>query len=178
MYSTDTKHTARLVDRGSIVTWLPGKTLTRNEAITAMTIAEVIGSGGTQGHNLKSGDPLRPYCTSTIGLPSYESSAPRRSAARFGAWMTRLARLAELADVVGDRARSNWVFYQLRCRPRSRQACQIDRSGVGGGHSQWPRIVGWLTSARWATKPNKDDQCAEDQHPLSVQQGKCGVFRH
>lgn len=40
MSSTATRHTAQAVAGGWAVTWLPGRVLTRNGAITAMTIAE------------------------------------------------------------------------------------------------------------------------------------------
>lgn len=42
MTSDITRHTATHVDDGWTVTWLPGRTLTQNEAITAMTIAEMV----------------------------------------------------------------------------------------------------------------------------------------
>jgi hypothetical protein len=42
MTSDSTPHTAQATDGGWSVTWLPGRVLTRNEAITAMTIAESI----------------------------------------------------------------------------------------------------------------------------------------
>lgn len=43
MVSSETRHWADKVDQGWSVTWLPGRTLDRNEAITAMTIAEIVG---------------------------------------------------------------------------------------------------------------------------------------
>lgn len=43
MHSTATRHAARLAEGGWTVTWLPGRMLTRNQAITAMTIAEQTG---------------------------------------------------------------------------------------------------------------------------------------
>jgi hypothetical protein len=43
MRSTDTPHTAQPYGDGWAVTWLPGRVLTRNQAITAMTIAETTG---------------------------------------------------------------------------------------------------------------------------------------
>lgn len=42
MTSDVTRHTATRTCGGWTVTWLPGRTLTRDEAITAMTIAEMI----------------------------------------------------------------------------------------------------------------------------------------
>jgi hypothetical protein len=41
MSSDQTRHTARAAGGGWTVTWLPGRVLTRDQAITAMTIAEV-----------------------------------------------------------------------------------------------------------------------------------------
>jgi hypothetical protein len=62
MHSTDTPHTARWAGDGWTVSWLPPeRALNRNEAVTAMTIAEVVGRGGTPGHELMSGDPLWPH---------------------------------------------------------------------------------------------------------------------
>jgi hypothetical protein len=42
MTSDITRHTATRTDDGWTVTWLPGRTLTRDEAITAMTVAEMV----------------------------------------------------------------------------------------------------------------------------------------
>jgi len=43
MSSTETRHTARAADSGGwTVSWLPGRTLTQNQAVTAMTIAEAV----------------------------------------------------------------------------------------------------------------------------------------
>jgi hypothetical protein len=43
MSSDVTRHTARAADGGgSTVSWLPGRTLTQSQAVTAMTIAEVV----------------------------------------------------------------------------------------------------------------------------------------
>jgi hypothetical protein len=44
MTSDLTPHAARATDGGWSVTWLPGRRLTQNQAITAMTIAEVVRS--------------------------------------------------------------------------------------------------------------------------------------
>jgi hypothetical protein len=46
MRSPDTRHTATAFWS---VTWLPGRNLTRDEAITAMTIAEVVGQVPAKG---------------------------------------------------------------------------------------------------------------------------------
>jgi len=45
MRSTDTAHTAEAVDGGWAVTWLPGRVLTRNQAVTAMQLAAAVGRG-------------------------------------------------------------------------------------------------------------------------------------
>jgi hypothetical protein len=45
MRSTDTAHTAKHTDAGWEVTWLPGRVLDRNQAVTAMTIASYVGRG-------------------------------------------------------------------------------------------------------------------------------------
>jgi len=46
MTSPDTPHTAAAIGGGWEVTWLPGRTLDRNQAITAMTIADTVGGRG------------------------------------------------------------------------------------------------------------------------------------
>jgi hypothetical protein len=46
MSSPATPHTARATGEGWAVSWLPGRTLTRNEATTAMVIANVVGDRG------------------------------------------------------------------------------------------------------------------------------------
>jgi hypothetical protein len=46
MSSPDTPHTATVTGGGWEVSWLPGRTLDRNQAITAMTIASTIGGTG------------------------------------------------------------------------------------------------------------------------------------
>ena len=61
MTSDTTRHTAAVLPGVTVeggptawgVTWLPGRALTRNQAITAMTIAEVVAE-----HDMR-GDPLR-----------------------------------------------------------------------------------------------------------------------
>ena len=54
MHSAETRHTAELTDGGWEASWLPGHALDRNQAITAMTIAETVG------HGLEPGDRLWP----------------------------------------------------------------------------------------------------------------------
>ena len=51
MRGTRTPHTAAAaIDGGWSVTWLPGRTLNRNQAITAMTLAEHAGRGAACQH--------------------------------------------------------------------------------------------------------------------------------
>ena len=51
MTSDTTPHSARAEGDGWTVTWLPGRTLTRNQAITAMVLAERVSHGARdQGH--------------------------------------------------------------------------------------------------------------------------------
>jgi hypothetical protein len=47
MTSTVTDHTAQHIGTGWVVTWLPGRMLTANQAVTAMTIAETVAAHGT-----------------------------------------------------------------------------------------------------------------------------------
>lgn len=57
MRSPDTPHTARPSGDGWAVTWLPGRDLTRNQAISAMSIAEWVGQipahAGPEGYSEK-----------------------------------------------------------------------------------------------------------------------------
>jgi hypothetical protein len=46
MSSPDTPHTATATGVGWEVSWLPGRTLDRNQAITAMVIASTVGGNG------------------------------------------------------------------------------------------------------------------------------------
>jgi len=46
MSSPATPHTAAATSGGWTVSWLPGRTLDRNQAITAMTIAVMVGGRG------------------------------------------------------------------------------------------------------------------------------------
>ena len=46
MTSPATPHTATATGGGWQVSWLPGRTLDRNQAITAMTIADMVGGTG------------------------------------------------------------------------------------------------------------------------------------
>jgi hypothetical protein len=64
MFSDQTRHTAQLrrFDGGStwLVSWLPDRCLGRNQAITAMTIAEIVGGRGVG----LSDDPVWPHIES------------------------------------------------------------------------------------------------------------------
>ena len=57
MSSPATPHTARAVGEGWEVSWLPGRALTRNQATTAMVIANIVGSKGTG----LADDPIWPH---------------------------------------------------------------------------------------------------------------------
>jgi hypothetical protein len=57
MSSPATPHTATATGEGWEVSWLPGRTLTRDQAITAMVIANIV---GTRGVGL-SDDPIWPH---------------------------------------------------------------------------------------------------------------------
>ncbi len=46
MSSPATPHTATATGGGWTVSWLPGRTLDRNQATTAMTIADIVGTAG------------------------------------------------------------------------------------------------------------------------------------
>jgi hypothetical protein len=66
MFSDQTRHTAEKQPDGTwILSWLPGRPLTRNQAITGMTIAEAVSRG------LQPGDRLWPHLdgwASELGL--------------------------------------------------------------------------------------------------------------
>ncbi|UGT63722.1 hypothetical protein [Nocardia asteroides] len=50
MTSDETRHIARCVGDGSwVVSWLPGRTLSAPQAVTAMTIASAVATGGADG---------------------------------------------------------------------------------------------------------------------------------
>src|SRR6266566_1909609 len=57
MSSPDTPHTATATGECWEVSWLPGRTLDRNQAITALTIADLVGSRGVG----LSEDPIWPH---------------------------------------------------------------------------------------------------------------------
>ena len=61
MTSDETRHTARIADGGWLVTWLPRRALTRDQAITAMTIAETV---ATHEWTIDPADPVIPVIES------------------------------------------------------------------------------------------------------------------
>jgi hypothetical protein len=63
MSSPATPHTARASGEGWEVSWLPGRTLTRNQAITAMVIANVVGDRGVG----LAEDPIWPHLDGWAG---------------------------------------------------------------------------------------------------------------
>jgi len=67
MVCNATGHTARRCDAGWQVSWLPGRTLTRDQAITAMVLGEAAGRGP------QPGDRIWPHAeawAAELGLPS------------------------------------------------------------------------------------------------------------
>lgn len=97
MRGTLTRHTARRVGGGWEITWLPGRILTRNRAITEMTIAEVVTS-----YDLADNTPTRYGITSTTGRPNSTSAGQTRSADKAGTFTPAARRLLFLG--AGDRA--------------------------------------------------------------------------
>ena len=57
MTSPNTPHTASATGDGWEVSWLPGRTLDRNQATTAMVIADIVGGRGAG----LSDDPIWPF---------------------------------------------------------------------------------------------------------------------
>jgi hypothetical protein len=57
MTSPNTPHTAIATDDGWVVSWMPGRTLDRNQATTAMVIADIADSRGAG----LSVDPVWPF---------------------------------------------------------------------------------------------------------------------
>ncbi len=73
MSSPDTPHTATATGEGWQVSWLPGHTLDRNQAITAMVIAHTVG-----GRDISPGDRLWPHLeswASELGLSGPDAAA-------------------------------------------------------------------------------------------------------
>jgi hypothetical protein len=63
MRSPATPHTATAAGEGWEVSWLPGRALTRNQAITAMIIADVVGDRGVG----LADDPIWPHLDGWAG---------------------------------------------------------------------------------------------------------------
>jgi hypothetical protein len=63
MSSPATPHAARAAGEGWEVSWLPGRTLTRNQATTAMVIANVVGDKGVG----LADDPIWPHLDGWAG---------------------------------------------------------------------------------------------------------------
>jgi hypothetical protein len=122
MSSPATPHTARASGEGWEVSWLPGRTLDRNEAITAMVIANVVGDRGVG----LAEDPIWPHLdgwAGELGLSGADAvarasepplqedpAAPRQRPERqpFGG-----ARLCAHADRNGDGA--HWLAPGRTC---------------------------------------------------------------
>jgi len=62
-----TGHTARRTETGWQVPWLPGRTLDRNQAITAMTLGEAAAPGPLPGDRIW---PFAEGWAAELGLPS------------------------------------------------------------------------------------------------------------
>jgi hypothetical protein len=73
-----TGHTARRTDTGWQVSWLPGRTLDRNQAITAMTLGEAAG------RDPQPGDRLWPFAEGWAAELSLPSAAEAVRMARRG----------------------------------------------------------------------------------------------
>jgi hypothetical protein len=71
MTSDTTPHSTRPARNGWAVTWLPGRVLTRNQAITAMVLAETV-AGGVGDHT----DKRWPRLPSRRRRPRQGESAP------------------------------------------------------------------------------------------------------
>src|SRR5579871_4856655 len=79
MTSDQTPHSARITESGAwVVSWLPARELTHNQAVTAMTIAEVIGAHAALGDPLHAGHKLWLHVdgwAAELGLTGPESVA-------------------------------------------------------------------------------------------------------
>jgi hypothetical protein len=105
MSSPDTPHTARVKGEGWEVSWLPGRTLDRNQAITAMTIASIVGGKGVP----RADDPIwlhldgwaaelsltAPGAVARVAEPPGECEAESRQERDAGTWRSLRARLGE-----------------------------------------------------------------------------------
>jgi hypothetical protein len=121
MTSPATSHTARAVGEGWEVSWLPGRNLTRNQAVTAMVIAYTVAGGAIR----DSGDQIWPHLdnwAAELGLSgadaiTWASEPPtpgKRTAEPFGG-----ARLCAHADRDGKGA--HWLRPGETCEPETGQ---------------------------------------------------------
>jgi hypothetical protein len=105
MSSDQTRHTATVVPGAVIeggptawsVSWLPGRLLLRNQAITAMTIAEVIGGHDLTGDPLHAGHRLWPHLDSwaaELGISGPQALAEASMSPEDHAAMPRVRTLA------------------------------------------------------------------------------------
>jgi hypothetical protein len=69
MTSEDTRHQARLVESGWELSWLPGRVLDRNQAVTGMVLAEAVGDDSDVG---SSRWPLISALASELGLSAHD----------------------------------------------------------------------------------------------------------
>jgi hypothetical protein len=72
MVSEDTAHTAHRIEGGWALSWLPGRVLDRNQAVTGMVLAEM-----TAGEALKVGDrrlPLLSCLAAELGLTGLDAA--------------------------------------------------------------------------------------------------------
>lgn len=67
--SEDTRHQARLVEAGWELSWLPGRVLDRNQAVTGMVLAEAVGDTPDVG---SSRWPLISALASELGLSAHD----------------------------------------------------------------------------------------------------------
>lgn len=106
MHSASKRHVAKHQGDGAWrVSWLPDRTLTRNESLTAMRLAEAIDSG------LERGNQLWPHIqdwrrSSECPVPPPLSESARRIPAEHRADHDQPDLLAERGDLEGTRTRS------------------------------------------------------------------------
>jgi hypothetical protein len=127
MSSPATPHTARAVGEGWEVSWLPGRTLTRNQAVTAMVIAYTVAGGAIR----DSGDRVWPHLdnwAAELGLSGPDAVAqvseppgPGEPANRAGHITEPFggARLCAHADRDGEGA--HWLRPGETCEPETGQ---------------------------------------------------------
>jgi hypothetical protein len=108
MVSEDTGHTAHRILGGWALSWLPGRVLDRNQAVTGMVLAEMADSG-----DLKAGDRRLPLLSclaaelGLTGLDAAERAALPPADTSFVAVTTATADVA--ANELGQVADAEWV---------------------------------------------------------------------